>query len=59
MPLVFEGVIMIQEWCTVVSCLCEGYCHDFPLCSAVVVLRGMATCVESCLVGTVVHLWPE
>jgi hypothetical protein len=21
MPLVFEGVIMIQEWCTVVSCV--------------------------------------
>nr|BAD20003.1 hypothetical protein [Oryza sativa Japonica Group] len=24
-----------------------------------VILRGMATCVELCLVSTVVHLWPE
>ena len=30
MPLVFEGVIMIQEWCTVVSCVVRRVLSRFP-----------------------------
>nr|BAD53555.1 hypothetical protein [Oryza sativa Japonica Group] len=33
--------------------------RPLPFEGIMVILRGMATCMESCLVGTVVHLWPE
>ena len=59
MPLVVEGVIMIQEWCTVVSCVMQGIMSQ-PLFGYFPVSRRMVDMMlRLCLVGTVVHLWLE
>ena len=54
-----EGEIMIQEWCTVVSCVMQGVLSQ-PLFGYFPVSRRMVDMMlRLCLVGTVVHLWPE
>ena len=55
----FEGEIMIQERCTVVSCVVRGVLSQ-PLFGYFPVSRRMVDMMlRLCLVGTVVHLWPE
>jgi hypothetical protein len=59
MPLDIEGVIMIQERCTVVICVVQRVLSQ-PLFGYFPVSRRMVDMMlRLCLVGTVVHLWPE
>ena len=57
--LVYKGVIMIQERCTVVNCVMRGILSQFLSEIPWWYWGTWWHDVGLCLVGTVVHLWPE